>query len=189
MRTPRPVMAACALLATCILLVVGGCATPRANGGATTGNTTTEAHPNSDAGAAVSRFGSIYRFDSGLVVTVSEPTSFQPSDSAYPPSESAIAFRVTVRNETSHRYRLSDMSVTVIADQREAKQLTDPTQGYTGLVSSPEGLPTDCEKQVDLAFAVPAKLTHLKFILSPQKGHPAHVTYVGRMPGAAGAAR
>ena len=189
MRTPRPLLAACALLATCLLLVVGGCATPRASGGAATGNTSTEAQPGSETGAPASRFGSMHRFDSGLVVTVSKPTSFQPSDSAYPSTEHAIAFQVTVRNETSQRYRLSNMSVTVIADQQEAKRLTDPTQGYTGLVSSAKGLPTDYEKQVDLAFAVQTKSSQLKFVLSPQKGHPAHAVYVGRMPGAASAAR
>lgn len=181
MRTPRPVSAACALLAACLLLVVSACATPTAGGGAATGDTGVEAHLDSDPGVATTRFGSMHRFASGLVVIVSEPTSFQPSNSAYPPSESAIAFEVTVRNETSHRYRLSNMSVTVTADRREVKQLTDPTQGYAGIVNSPKGLPTQREKQVNLAFAVPAKPTHLKLTLIPDNERTARVIYIGRM--------
>lgn len=189
MRTPRPVLPACALLAACLLLFVSACATTTAGGGAATGDTGVEAHLESGPSAATIPFGSMHRFASGLVVIVSEPTSFQPSKSAYPPSESAIAFEVTVRNETSHRYRLSNMSVTVIADRQEVKQLSDPTQGYTGVANSPKGLPTEREKRVNLAFAVSAKPEHLKFTLSPRSEGAARVTYVGGMDRTTDAAR
>src|SRR5699024_9375366 len=66
-------------------------------GDATAGDSASREHPEP-------RFGSRYQFDSGLAVTVSRPTPFQPGTSAQPAAEHAVAFRVTVNNETDHQY-------------------------------------------------------------------------------------
>lgn len=172
MRTPR------AVLAACVLLVLTACGTSAADRASGAGNQAAASRAAGTADSAT-RFGETYRFRSGILVAVSEPTRFQPSDAAYPASKDAIAFEVWVRNETGRPYRLSRMAVTVTAGGTVTKQIIDPTQGYTGVVSSAKGLPPDCEKQVDLAFAVPEKPGRLKVKFQPHQTRPASVTYIG----------
>lgn len=168
-----------AVLAACVLLVLAACGTSttgdRAAGGSAAGSS-----PTNEAHDSFTQFGQKYRFGSGIMVSVSEPTTFQPSDAAYPPSSNAVAFEVWIRNETGHPYRMSNMSVTVTVNGRDARQIIDPTQGYTGVVGSGKGLPTDREQQVDLAFAMPADPASLRVTFQPHKTRRAGVTYVGK---------
>lgn len=187
MQTPRPVSAACALLAACLLLIVTACGSSIAKSGTGPGGKSS-AQPH-DTDERTPRFGTEYRFDSGIVVSVSEPMSFQPSRSAYPPADNAVAFELTVRNETSHRYRLSGISVTVTADRQQAKRVTDPTQGYTGMANTSNGLATEHETVLNLAFAVPDKAKHLEVAFTPAQGRPDRVTFAGRMPRTSTSAR
>lgn len=175
MRKPMRVLAGCALLA------VTSCSIPAAGGGTSTSG------PNSDTTAVrasttapVVTFGEPHRFKSGLVVTVSKPTAFQPSDEASPPSENALAFEISVRNETGHLYQLSEMAVTLIADGVRAERVIDPTQGYTGVVAPQNnGLPTNQRTQVNVAFAVPPEPAELKLTFRPRSTKPAKkVVYV-----------
>lgn len=180
MLTPRRVLAVCTWFSTAVLLLAG-CGTSNPDG-----NEAAAALPNTGAHAdgsgaehSTAHFGNRYEFDSGITVTVSEPTSFQPGTSAYPKAEHALAFQLTVDNETDHQYRLSEMRVTVSADTSEASQITDRTQGYTGLTGSSDDLASDEQEEINLAFAVPEHPRNLALTVAPHEDNAAAVTYVG----------
>lgn len=173
MLTPRRVPAVCAWFSTAVLLLVG-CGAPDTGDAAA-------ALPNTGVHAerSTAHFGNRYEFNTGITVAVSEPTSFQPGTSAYPQSEHALAFQLTVDNETDHQYRLSEMRVTVTVDDSEASQITDRTQGYTGLTDSQDDLPSDEKKRVNLAFAAPEHPRRLTLTVEPDADGSSAVTYVG----------
>lgn len=180
MLTPQRVPAVCAWFSTGVLLLAG-CGAPDADTGeAAAALPNTGVHADgSDTERSTAHFGNRYEFDTGITVAVSEPTSFQPGTSAYPQTEHALAFQLTVDNETDHQYRLSEMRVTVTVDDSEASQITDRTQGYTGLTDSQDDLPSDEKKRVSLAFAVPEHPRRLTLTVEPDADDSSAVTYVG----------
>lgn len=168
-----------AALAACVLLVVTACSTSVAQNAPRIDRQSAGTSQTTGPRTPVTHFGDKYRFHSGILVNVSEPTTFQPSDAAYPESEDAIAFEVWVRNETGHPYQLSDMAVTVTAGGVSVEQIIDPTQGYNGVTSSEKGLPKQSHEQINLAFAVPAHPGRLKVTFRPHQARPVKVIYVG----------
>src|SRR5699024_12000357 len=101
-------------------------------------------------------------FASGLTMTGSRPTESRPGTSAHPRTDHGIAFRLTIHNETDHRYSIADMSLTAVANGLKAPPLTDRTQGYTGLPDSADRLGRDQEKRVTVAFALRDEPQHLE---------------------------
>lgn len=182
MLTPRRVPVVCALFSASLLLLAG-CDASGGDGGDAAAAMPDASAPVEAGGSGqerpTARFGSRYEFDSGLAVTVSKPTSFQPGTSAYPHAEHAVAFQLTVRNDSDHRYRISNMNVTVTADSSKASPITDRTQGYTGLADSEDGLPSDEQKQLSLAFAVAEQPGGLSLTIEPNQDDTSGVTYVG----------
>lgn len=167
------------LLTACALLAVTSCAVATDNGAAPSGVGDRTTKPPHGSSYPVVTFGEQHRFASGLVVAVSKPTTFQPSDAASPAAEYAIAFEISLHNKTGHRYKLSEMAVTLTVGDTRAARLIDPTQGYTGIVApESDGLPTDQRTQVNLAFAVTPDPVDLELTLQPRKTKPAKVIYV-----------
>lgn len=177
-------------LALCALLALGGCggaetATPA--GGAAVPPGTTSRVPVSGTRAQETParpavlFGGDYRFGSGLVVTVSEPKTFTPSESAFPDADRAAAFMLTVRNETDKPYRLSQLSVRASTADERAPQVVDPTQGYTGIVQADHDLPTGDEVKLQYAFAVPARHTPVELTVCPEMSGQVEAIYHGRV--------
>lgn len=190
MLMPRRATAGSALLAAGVLLL-SGCDISSAStddaAASHAAETTTAGTTSSDESAP--QFGSQYEFDSGLTITVSRPTSFQPGTSAHPRTDYGIAFRLTIHNETDHRYSIADMSLTAVANGLKAPPLTDRTQGYTGLPDSADRLGRDEKKRVTVAFALRDEPQHLELTIEPDTDDPAEVTYVGSARKASSAAR
>lgn len=177
MSTARTVAAVCAAFA------LAACGTSSAGDGP-------ETVPPSDASAEQSspaatssgrllRFGSEHRFPSGLVVTVSSPNVFVPSENAYPRSARAAAFGIELYNEGQEPYRISDLSAQAMIDGEEIKQVQDITRGYNGIVNADSDLPAGDSTKVTLAFALPAEPVTVELTLRPDSTKPTKVVFVG----------
>jgi hypothetical protein len=167
------------LLAAFVLLVVAGCGV---TGQASGGSTTAGGQPLEQAAAPAAQtvdFGGQYRFHDGLTVVVSTPKSFRPSGSAYPHSERAVAFEISLRNDGSQPYRLSGLSVSATVAGTAAKQLVDSTLGYTGIIDADKDVPPGRDAQFMLAFAVPEQSTPLRLSVRPAKVSPVSAIYSG----------
>ncbi|GAA1203689.1 hypothetical protein [Prauserella alba] len=193
MRKGRPALAVCALLA----LTGCGAEPVTPEGGAAVPPGTTSRVPMSETRAHETRphetgphekpapravlFGGDYRFGSGLIVNVSEPKTFTPSDSAFPDADRAAAFTLTVRNETDTAYRLSQLSVRATSGDKRAPQVVDPTQGYTGIVDADRDLPAGDRVDLPYAFAVPAHRAPVELTVCPDTSGGAEATYHGQV--------
>lgn len=173
MRTPST------LLAAFVLLVVAGCGV---TGQASGGSTTSGGQPLEQGAAPAAQtvdFGGQYRFHDGLTIVVSTPKSFRPSGSAYPRSDRAVAFEISIRNDGSQPYQLSGLSVSATVAGTTAKQLVDSTLGYIGIADADKDVQPGRDTQIMLAFAVPDQLSPLRLSVRPAKTNPVSAVYSG----------
>lgn len=124
-------------------------------------------------------FGNDFRFESGITVTVAQPKSFQPSETAYPQAARAVAFEISIHNGSNRPYRLSNLGVTATVASAPAKQVMDATQGFNGIVDADRDIPPQRNVQLTLAFAVPAEQAPLRLELRPNRAVDATATYLG----------
>ncbi|MEU6642002.1 hypothetical protein ABZ863_05570 [Saccharomonospora sp. NPDC046836] len=171
----RPALAACALLA------LTACGTSAAHDTPVTSapDTVTSSDRATPAEAPVIAFGSDHRFASGLVVTVGNPKTFKPSESAYPRADRAAAFGVVVYNETGQTYRISGLAVNATVDDQQTKQLVDPTQGYNGIVDADRDVQPGQIVRFSLAFAVPDRTTAVRLTIRPDSAGSTTAVYGG----------
>jgi hypothetical protein len=93
----------------------------------------------------------------GITLTVSAPTSFTPTDTAYPRAARAVAFDLVIDNGSDTVYRPAQLSFVATADGVATDQVIDSTQGYTGVVGvMDEVLPSETLRFA-IAFGVPSK--------------------------------
>lgn len=160
MRAPRArhhtTVLVCAVTLSCVAPVaLSGCASPEAGESAGT-----EAAPEAVPGVRVHstdfEFGQRSTFDNGVAVRVAGPRAFTPSDAAFPSSDSAVAFEISLRNGANTPYQLSQLAVTATAADVELREIVDPRQGFTGFTGAGDDLPSGRSTHVTVAFAVPA---------------------------------
>ena len=138
----------------CALLVLAGCGT-----GHSTESVPTK--PTSTPTAAAER--SDYRSSDGMrkslgdgvVLTVSAPKSFTPTDTAYPRVPRAVAFEMVVDNGSAIAFRPAQLTFVAIVEGRQAEQVIDSTQGYIGVSGTTDEVPPDESLRFAVAFAVP----------------------------------
>ncbi|WP_236794888.1 hypothetical protein [Amycolatopsis sp. GM8] len=178
MRTPRHALIAAALigLAACGAPVPSGTAA-RDDLGNSVGSPALQAAP--APAQQIVDFGGQYRFDDGLTITVSTPKSFRPSTNAYPHSDRAVAFEIAIANGGSQPYRLSGLSVSATVGGSSAKQVVDPTQGYSGIVDAGKDLPTGRDVRVTVAFAVAEQPAEMRMSLRPTATSSVVAVYCG----------
>lgn len=173
MRTPST------LLAAFILLAATACGAP---GQVEGGSTSADGQPLAQAASPVQQtipFGGQYRFSDGVTIVVSMPKSFQPSGSAYPTSSRAVAFEISIRNDSGQPYQLSGLSVSATAAGAPAKMVVDSTQGYSGIVDAGKDVQPGYDTQVTLAFAVPDQTALLQLTVRPATTSPAVALFAG----------
>lgn len=175
MRTLRHVLAATALAG---LVACGAPAQTETVARNDVGSPALQAAPAAPAQQTL-LFGGQYRFANGITISVSTPKSFQPSTSAYPHSDRAVAFEIAIRNDGDQPYRLSGLSVSATVDGSGAKQVVDPTQGYSGIVDAGKDVPAGRDVRVTLAFAVAEQQTEMKLALRPTATSNVVAVYCG----------
>lgn len=125
-------------------------------------------------------FGERHQFASGLSVSVSQPRSFRPSRSAYPEAERAVAFEITIRNDSERPFQLSEMSVTASVNGTAIREIVDPERGLRGMIGAGEDIAPGRRVRITLAFAVTDDPTSLYLTLQPDPGDPAMAQFIGK---------
>ncbi|WP_216215523.1 hypothetical protein [Amycolatopsis aidingensis] len=168
-------------LAACLLVVATACTTPAASDDASSPSETSESseYDKRTPTEQTVSFGKDYKFTSGITVAVSEPKSFRPSSAAYPQSDRAVSFEISLYNDGPQPYRLSQLSVEGIVDEEPAKQVVDATQGFNGLTEADKDLPPKRNVRMTVAFAVPPEPTSFCLRLRPRTGSEATAIYAG----------
>jgi len=124
-------------------------------------------------------FGRDYRFEDGVTVSVSTPKSFQPSTTAYPQSERAVAFEIVIKNDSLQPYRLSGLSIVATVEGTIVKQVVDSVQGFSGIIGADRSILSSRSVRMSLAFAAPAEPAEMQLSLRPDSSSPDTALYCG----------
>jgi copper(I)-binding protein len=170
-----------ALLAAFVLTACGTSAGngPEAATPSATGGSPQQSSPTATSSVRSLQFGSEHRFPSGLVVTVSSPSVFEPSESAYPRTDRAAAFGITLYNEGQKPYRISNLTAHATVDGHELKQVQDIPRGYNGVVGADRDLVVGASVKLTLAFALPDEPATVELTLRPDSAKSTKVVFVG----------
>ncbi|MGC7099142.1 hypothetical protein ACPZ19_31090 [Amycolatopsis lurida] len=176
MRSRRPLLLACVLLAT------AGCGASQLDPSTAMTIPGTEPAAHQAMVPAESRvdFGREFRFPDGLTVLVSTPRTFQPSATAYPRCARAVAFEVNLTNDGKQPYRLSGFSASATVAGEPAKQVVDSAQGFTGIVDAAKDVEPGRNVRLTFAFAMPADPVELKVSVRPGPESVSSALYTGQ---------
>ncbi len=172
-----------AVAAVCAVFALGACGTSTAGGDTETTAipeaASAQPSPTTTLPAGSLEFGSEHRFPSGLVVRVSSPSVFEPSENAYPRSERAAAFSISLLNEGEEPYRLSGFSVEARIDGEEIEQVNDSTRGYNGITEPDRDISVGESTEMTVAFALEPTPRQLELTLHPDATKPTKAVFVG----------
>lgn len=90
----------------------------------------------------------------GVVLTMSAPKSFTPTDTALPQAPRAVAFEMTVDNDSPVTYRPAGLSFTATINGVPTEQVIDSTQGYNGPSGATEEVAPNGSLRIAVAFAI-----------------------------------
>jgi hypothetical protein len=111
--------------------------------------------------------GLVRSLGEGITLTVSAPTSFTPTDTAYPRAARAVAFELMIDNGSDAVYRPAQLSFVATADGVETDQVIDSTQGYTGVVGAIDEVLPSKTLRFAIAFRVPGKPCTVRVAVRP----------------------
>jgi len=155
-------------VAACVLLVLTACGAGRSSDSVQQALRTpdpTAAAERSDYGAAD---GVVKPLGDGITLTISAPTSFTPTDTAYPRAERAVAFAMVIDNKSDTIYRPARLSFMATADSAAIDQVIDSTQGYTGVVGAIDEVLPNETLRFAVAFGVPKHECVVRVAVRPQ---------------------
>lgn len=145
-------------VAACLLLALTACGAGHA---ADDGNVRQSLRAQTPTAAAersdLASGGVVRSLGEGITLSVSEPTSFTPTATAYPRAERAVAFELVINNGSDTVYRPAQLSFVATADGVTTDQIIDSTQGYTGVVGAIDEVRPSERLRLAVAFGVPSK--------------------------------
>jgi hypothetical protein len=142
-------------VAACLLLLLTACGAGHATDG---GMRQSLRAPDPSVAAERSDLSSgelVRSLGEGVTLSVSAPTSFTPTATAYPRAARAVAFDLVIDNGSDTVYRPANMSFVATADGVSVDQVIDSTQGYTGVVGAIDEVRPDTTVRFAIAFEVP----------------------------------
>jgi hypothetical protein len=153
-------------VAACVLLVLAAC-----------GTTTHSAREARQSLAAPAPSAAAERSDylakvtrtigDDVTLSVSTPTSFTPTDEAYPKAARAVAFELVIDNRGDTVYRPAQLLFVATADGRPADQIIDSTQGYSGVTSTDDEVLPRQTLRFSVAFGVPPQQCAVRVAVRP----------------------
>ena len=144
-------------VAACVLLVLTACgAGHAADNDGSIGQSLHTPDPTAAAERSDLASGELVRsLEEGITLTVSAPTSFTPTETAYPRAARAVAFDLVIVNGSDTVYRPAQLSFVATADGVATDQVIDSTQGYTGVVGAIDEVLPKKKLRFAVAFGVP----------------------------------
>ena len=143
------------VVAACVLLTLTACGTRHATDegrAALPAPTLSAAAERSDY---MAKGGVTRSIREGVTLVVSAPTSFTPTEEAYPKAARAVAFEFVIDNRSETVYRPAQLSFVATADGVETTQVIDSTQGYSGVTSADDEVLPSQSLRFSVAFRVP----------------------------------
>ena len=145
-------------VAACVLLVLTACGAGHAADNSSVRQSLATPAPTAAAERSnLAADGLVRSLGEGITLTVSAPTSFTPTDTAYPRAARAVAFDLVIDNGSDTVYRPAQLSFVATADGVATDQVIDSTQGYTGVVGAIDEVLPDETLRFAIAFGVPSK--------------------------------
>lgn len=156
-------------VAACALLVLAGSA------GCGAGQMSEATPPTHTASPSVAAERSEYRTSGGIrtsigkgvALTAAAPTSFTPTDTAYPRAARAVAIDMVIDNGGTIAFRPAQLYFTATVDGAPAKQVIDSTQGYTGVSGATDEVAPSQSLRFTVAFAVPERTCKIEVSVRP----------------------
>lgn len=152
-------------VAACVLLVLTACGTS---------GPAREARQSLDApapGAAAERSEYLAKvtrtIGDDVTLSVSAPTSFTPTDEAYPKAARAVAFELVIDNRGDTLYRPAQLLFVATAGGQPADQIIDSTQGYSGVTSTDDEVLPRQTMRFSIAFGVPTHQCAVRVAVRP----------------------
>jgi hypothetical protein len=145
-----------------------------------TGHTTnTESHaslrtPTSSTSASAERAdymakGAVTRsIRDDVTLVVSAPTSFTPTEEAYPKAARAVAFELVIDNRSDTVYRPAQLSFVATVDGVETTQVIDSTQGYSGVAGADDEVLPSQTMRLSVAFRVMEEPCAVRVAVRPE---------------------
>jgi hypothetical protein len=103
-----------------------------------------------------------------ITLSVSTPTSFTPTDEAYPKASRAVAFELVLHNKSDTVYRTAQLSFVATADGAATDLLVDSTQGYTGVIGATNEVLPSQSLRFAVAFGVPDQPSTVRVAVRPE---------------------
>lgn len=98
---------------------------------------------------------------------VSTPTSFTPTQEAYPKATRAVAFELVIDNQSDAVYRPAQLSFVATADGLPTDQVIDTTQGYSGVTGTADEVLPKQTMRFSVAFGVPEQPCAVRVAVRP----------------------
>jgi hypothetical protein len=157
-----------AVAACVLLLALAACATARpvhpARQQSLGAPTPTAAAERSDY---LAKDGVTRKIGDDVTLSVSAPTSFTPTEEAYPKAPRAVAFELVIDNRGDTVYRTAQLSFVATADGQPADQIIDSTQGYSGVTSTEDEVLPHQRVRFPVAFGVPVQPCAVRVAVRP----------------------
>jgi hypothetical protein len=154
-------------VAACVLLVLTACGAGRATDDVQQALRTPEPTAAAERSNYMAKDGPTKALGNGITLSVSAPTSFTPTDTAYPQADRAVAFELLISNGSDTVYRPAQLSFVATADGMAADQVIDSTQGYTGVVGAREQVLPNQTLRFAVAFGVPKQPCAVRVAVRP----------------------
>ncbi len=138
-------------VAACALLALAGCGVARSS------EVTPSASPTVAAEHSAYPAGDGNRASLGkdVTLTVAAPTTFTPTDTAYPRAKRAVAIEMVIENGGTIAFSPAQLSFAATADGEPAEQVIDSTQGYPGVSAATDEVAPSQTLRFTVAFGVP----------------------------------
>jgi hypothetical protein len=154
-------------VAACALLVLVGCGIGHSSEVEQPERTATPTAAAAERSDYLTSDGARKSIGDGVVLTISPPKSFTPSDTSYPRTTRAIAFELTVDNGSAVAYRPARLSFSATVDGTATEQVIDSTQGYPGPPSATDEVASGESLRVALAFAAGERPCRMRVDVRP----------------------
>jgi hypothetical protein len=154
-------------VAACLLLVLAACGGGHTADEARQSLGTPVAAEGPERADYLARDGVTRSLGNDVTLSVSAPTSFTPTEEAYPKATRAVAFELVIHNQGNAVYRPAQLSLVATVDGQATDQIIDSTQGYSGVTDTAgEVLPSQTFRFA-VAFGVPGKPCVVRVAVRP----------------------
>jgi hypothetical protein len=153
-------------VAACALLVLAGCGVG-ATSAATPPQRTASPTEAADRSEYKASDGIRKSIGNGVMVSAAPPTTFTPTDTAYPRASRAVAIDLVIENGGTIAFRPAQLSFVATVDGAPTEQVIDSTQGYNGVSGAADEVAPSQTLRFSIAFGIPKQTCSVQLAVRP----------------------